>query len=361
MKKNATAIFLFLIVCTASVGLLLFPKEISHAVHESLSTCVNTLLPTLFPFLVLSGFLVKSKIIYPLEQLLEPFMRPLFHLSGVCASPLLIGLIGGYPTGARTAVALYRDGLCSRREAEQLLAFCNNCGPGFILGSIGCCVFYNISCGILLFLAHSMSAVLIGLLLTATLPVPAEQDAYTRKEVTFSLPTAFVASVTEAMHAFIDLSAFVLCFSALTQLLQLSGLLHCLSSFLPFSEGNNAFFLLGLFEMTAGVLHLSIGSTMERAVLASALVGWGGFSVHCQVLSLIQGTDLSPKLYFKGKFLHGLLAAILTALFFQNEKAVYAVIACIFLILFTLFHFRKKEWKKSGEGIIMIKKKLLRS
>ncbi len=64
-------------------------------------------------------------------------MAPLFRAGGACSSALALGFVGGYPVGARTAIALYENGQCSKTEAERLLAFCNNSGPAFILGGGG--------------------------------------------------------------------------------------------------------------------------------------------------------------------------------------------------------------------------------
>ena len=74
-------------------------------------------------------------------SLLSPLMRPLFSLSGAGASALALGLCGGYPVGARTAAALVENGSLPREEGERLLAFCNNAGPGFLLGVCGAGVF----------------------------------------------------------------------------------------------------------------------------------------------------------------------------------------------------------------------------
>jgi len=343
MKKNVPAFVLSLTVCGAALGLIVFPQEVSRAVRDGLSLCTDTLLPTLFPFLVLSGFLIKSGLAAPLGRILEPIMQPLFHLPGVCSSAFLLGLVGGYPTGAKTALALYRSGQCSRREAEQTLAFCNNCGPGFLLGSIGFGVFGSLSCGVLLFFTHALAAVLTGILLAAPHPISLSTGKTSTEKP--SMPAAFVASVTESMQAFLNLSAFVLCFAAITCLAQLSGLISALAVLLPFSQENSTCFLLGLLEMSTGTLQLSHGTAAEQMILTSAIVGWGGLSVHCQVLSLMEDTELSPSLYFKGKALHALLSALLCTLFLTRSMILGAA---VFITVATV-RFRKKAVEKKRQ------------
>lgn len=344
MRKTIVSAVLFLSVCAATLGLLLYPQEISQAVSNTLAICTGTLLPTLFPFLILSGFVIKSSLTTPIGRILEPLMRPLFRLPGTCASALLLGLIGGYPTGAKTVVSLYQDGQCSRKDAEHALAFCNNCGPGFLLGSIGYGLFNNLSCGLLLWGSHALSAVLTGMIFanpqnTATLPTSKRAQ-----KPEMSPCTALVSSVTDGIQAFLNLSAFVLCFSALTCLIRLSGILDAFPLLLPCSNENGEWFFLGLMEMTAGTLNLTSGPVSERLILISTLVGWGGLCVHCQVLSLIQHTDLSAGSYFFGKGLHGILSGFFTACFLLG--GVFLMLLT-FVFSCTIVYFRKKSVEKN--------------
>ena len=49
------------------------------------------------------------------------------------------------------------------------------------------------------------------------------------------------------------------------------------------------------------------------AVVAAALLGWGGLSVHCQTASVLDGTNVPLDRYFLGKALQSLLSALLAA------------------------------------------------
>ena len=124
-----------LLCCT--LALLCWPKEISAAVQEGLKLCYNVIIPSLFPFFILSSLMISLGLAGYLGRLFEPVMRPLFRLPGSCAAVLALGFVGGYPIGARSALTLYESGGCTKTECERLLAFCNNSGPAFILGVVG--------------------------------------------------------------------------------------------------------------------------------------------------------------------------------------------------------------------------------
>ena len=124
-------------VLCATLALMLYPQESMQAARDGLTLCGNVIIPSLFPFFVLSSLVVELGLAGYLGRMLEGVMRPLFNVSGVCASAFALGFVGGYPVGARTAIDLYQKGMCTRTEAERLLAFCNNSVPAFILGVVG--------------------------------------------------------------------------------------------------------------------------------------------------------------------------------------------------------------------------------
>lgn len=352
MKKTSlsqTAAGLALLI--ASLALVCFPKEISLAVSQGLQTCTTLLLPNLFAFFVVSSMVVKLGLSGKLEQLFQPLMRPLFRLPGSCSCALMLGLLGGYPTGARIAVSLYQEGRCSRMQIQRLLTFCNNCGPAFLFGAVGSGIFGHVKYGLCLTCVHIGAAVLTGVILNRRAPDTAVSPMNASSGRPTSLSAAFVDSVTDSMHALLNLFAFVLCFSAITQLVILSRLPELLGTrFLPFlSPENSPYFLLGLLEMTLGVTHLSAGGIQECLILTSALLGWGGLSVHCQVLSLLRDTDLSPTLYFMGKALHAFLSAFLMAALFHPEVLGLMVGGGLVLIPCTA---PKKSSGKSAKGIV---------
>lgn len=278
-------------------------------------------------------------------------MRYAFRLPGSCASALVLGLIGGYPTGAKTAVELYRSGLCSRDEAQRLLSFCNNCGPAFLFGVVGCGIFRHPRYGLLLTGIHYAAALLTGLVTNRCAHIPLRRQ---RSHLTPPTPlaAAFVESVAGALRAMLDLCSFVLCFGAITKLLSLSGLPRRAANFLlPFltpQTGEN--FLLGLLEMTHGVTAPSAEMLPIRLILTAGLLGWGGVSVHCQVLSLLRDTNLSAAPYLKGKALHGALSMLLM------WGAMYGVeMACLITgcsLLFLPCMGAKKSSGKSTKGIV---------
>ena len=306
----------------AAAALMLWPKEAMEAARDGLTLCANVIVPSLFPFFVLSSLVVELGLAGYLGKLLEGVMRPLFRVGGACASAVALGFIGGYPVGARTALSLYQKGMCTRTEAQRLLAFCNNSGPAFILGVVGAGVFASSRAGVLIYLAHAAASVCVGVLFRfyGREKGGAEGHAPPCIRVT-SFPAAFTTAVRDSFFSTLNICAFVVFFTVVIRLLTLSGLLTGLADGLGLllaPLGLDALWsrrlLTGALELTSGVSTLmGEGSLTGRLSMAAFLLGWAGLSVHCQVLSFLGESDLSPRTYLLGKFLHGIFSAFFTA------------------------------------------------
>ena len=288
--KNAA---LALLLAAFAAALLLFPAEAAEAARQSVQLCLHTVLPALFPFFVLSSLLVACGGAQVFGRALEPFMRPLFHLSGAGAAALALGLVGGYPVGARTAAELYRGGCLSRKEAEQLLAFCSNAGPGFILGVCGTAVLHSTRAGLYLYLVHVAAAVLTGVILCRLTGGENTAARPPRRAQGQNLAAAFPAAVRDSFAAAWSVCGFVVIFAVV---------LRYVTLLLPPNP-----LLVGFVELTNGVLSLS--ADRRGFTLCAVFLAWGGLSVHAQTLSVLEDSGLSARFYFLGKAMQAALSA----------------------------------------------------
>lgn len=280
----------------AAALLLLRPQKAASAVRAGLALCAGTVVPSLFPFFAAISLLLQLGAAEALGRLCAPIMRPLFRMRGVCALPLLAGLLGGYPSGAGAAAGLYQQGSISRQEAELLLGFCDNCGPAFLLGYVGAGVLGNTGAGALLFLIHAVSALLSGMLLCRLCRDRGTVPAGKRRAVrTVSFPQALTASVSGAMQSMLNICAFVVLFRVLAALPPVP---------LPFP-------VLGALEMVSAAAALPAGRAAFPA--AAAAVGWGGLSVHCQAMSLAAPAGLSFRWHWLGKAVQAALSFLLAS------------------------------------------------
>ena len=107
---------LLAVLCCFS-ALLLLPEVSAQAARDAMLLCAQTLIPSLFPFFVLSSLLIACGASELLSALLSPLMRPLFGLSGAGAA----ALAGQNSLGGAVTVPLTPRALTERLRDGSLL------------------------------------------------------------------------------------------------------------------------------------------------------------------------------------------------------------------------------------------------
>lgn len=306
----------------AGAFLFLFPAQSAQGARAGVELCLELLIPALFPFFVLSSLFISTGLAQACFQPLEGIIRRLFGVSGPGAAAFCLGLIGGYPTGARAVAQLREQGACSQKEAQRLSLFCNNCGPAFFLGAVGVGVFQCKNAGFLLLGANLLAALLVGLLANwfhgpAEAPLLSSSAEINRA----SFLTVFPECVRSAFSATLGVCAYVILFSVVAALADCTGLLsaigQAIGQLLPCTDGAllGRSFCIGSLEISTGTAVLQNTESLSLALpLAAFLLGWGGLSVHCQSLPFWRQAGVPAAPYLKAKVLQGLLATGWTAL-----------------------------------------------
>ncbi|MBQ9761401.1 MAG: hypothetical protein IJW16_08665 [Clostridia bacterium] len=293
--------------------LLLILRNSSIAIEymsRGLRLCAHTVIPSLFPFMVLSELIVSGGIGKTLlRQIGKPFCR-LFRLSadGCCA--VLLGMLCGFPIGARSACLSYRQGQIGKNEAERILCFSNNPSSAFLITAVGGSLWGNPRFGIALYLTVLLSALITGALV-ARLPM------FYRKEDTQSLilehipPSRGAMLFTEAMRASVRsillVCAYVVFFSALI------GTFNFMPGVQKLPAAGQAI-LFCLFELSTGMSQAAtLANPTVAALLCAFCAGWSGISVHCQALAICDKSGLSLQPYILAKLFQSLLAPLLFA------------------------------------------------
>lgn len=293
--------------------LILRNSEIAiEYINRGLLLCAKTVIPSLFPFMVLSELLVSGGIENALPKWVLSPLRRLFGLpdAGCCA--VLLGMLCGFPVGAKCALLAFERGALTREEASRALTFSNNPSSAFLISAVGVSLWGNRRFGVALYATVLTVSVITGIVTnqlrkkgTGSFSVSLDSYCTVRPLRGAKLFTEAVRSSTGSI---LLVCAYVVFFSALMGTLNI--VLAALD--LPTSVST---FLFCLFEISGGVSQASaLGSPVLAAALCAFAAGWSGLSVHCQVLSVCDGKGFSFRAYFLAKLLQGLLAAILFGL-----------------------------------------------
>ncbi len=281
------------------------------AVADSVSLFFMKILPALFPFYVAANILIRSPICIKASRGLSPLTKILFGLPGEAGIALFVGAVSGYPAGAKITADLYRDGLVNRQEAYTLSAFTNNCGPLFLIGTVGVGMFNSSKIGFTLWLIHLLSALLTGIIFRTHSSVPSVQGLSPHKKTLrqgLSPHKNFSTVVAESMMAMIPVGASIIFFSALVALLNAMNLIP---------QGLSP--LTGILEITNGISAAAKNPTLTLPVrlgIVSAISSWAGISVHIHVAGILSNAALSCKKYIMGKICQTIISTIISLSFF---------------------------------------------
>lgn len=333
LKKNSFAIiFLSFTLC-----LLIFSQSNLIAVKSGLALWATSVVPSLFPFFVSTELLMHTNIIKILGFLLNPFMKPLFNIRGEGSFAFIMGIISGYPIGAKIAATFREKKICTKAECERLLSFTNNSGPLFIIGTVGVLMFKNTTIGLLLFITHLLGCITVGFIfrfwkknskndtINNTIIEGYNITSNSKTISLYNLGEILSESITNSISTLLIIGGFVVLFSSIISILKTSGILNILANFINpilnffnfdinFTQG----FLTGLLEITNGISTVSSVVCKKISInilLTAFLLGFGGISIFLQVLSITSKTDLSIKPYIYGKILHGLFSTFYTYIF----------------------------------------------
>lgn len=307
-----------------TLSLLMFSNNNLLAAQNGLILWATKVLPSLFPFFIATELLCQTNFTYILGKFLNKFMKPFFNVPGESAIAIILGTISGYPVGAKVVCNLKKQKIISKIEAERLISYTNNSGPLFILGTIGISLFGNKKIGIILLISHILASLLVGYFFKFWKKDKFDINYRETKFNSMSSPIKISElgeiignSIKKSIGTILTIGGFIVLFSVIISILQTSGILEIITSFLNsitnIPKEVLLSFITGFIELTNGVnLVASLGTSTLTILLTSFLLGFGGISVLLQVYSIIAKENISIKPYFYGKILQGIFSSIFT-------------------------------------------------
>ena len=292
--------------------------------------CLRTVIPSLFPFFVLSILFTGSILGTPVRILRLP--------GKLCGIPkgteplLLAGFLGGYPVGAQTISSAYHAGQLQKNDAHRMLAFCNNAGPSFLFGMTAP-MFPDKGMVWTLWLIHMVSAVLTAVIL------PRNQTGNVRLQT--APPVTLSAAMTKALSVMASVCGWVILFRVIIQFLD-----RWILWILPDAAKVP---IIGMLELSNGCCELLvIENTGLRFLVCAGMLAFGGLCVTMQTVSVTKGLKLRS--YFFGKTLQTASSILLAYIFQLSFPARIGRIHCSEMalgiggfLLFTAIFLQKKK------------------
>lgn len=261
MKKKD--IFLLIILSVAAVFLIVFSGGMREGAYKGLALAENTIIPSLLPLLIIFLLIMKTGARDVMARAFGFLSYYIFNLPMVTIPAVIMGLAGGYPTGALLTQELFLSQEIDRAQAARLLRF-NFCGGcGFIITAVGTATLLNTEAGLILFLSNIIASVLIGFAMSFTQP-RIKKDFYSYRESP-PLGNSIADAVESSIKSVLSITAFVIFFGAVNNIASLPK------------------FVLPIVEITNGLCSGEKFSLPE----ISGYLAFGGLCIHMQLLPSI--------------------------------------------------------------------------
>ncbi len=301
MRKLLKSVVIIFLVAS----IVLYSDKMSAAASDGLNLWLKTIIPSLFPFMVISSWMSFNS--SGKKSGADKITLKLFGIPSFLMPVFAISFLSGYPIGAKIISSLYHSNKISRETAEHMLSFCNNPGIIFLASSVCSSMLSSKNSALFFIIVCVLSSLLTGVIYNLIFPLT-------------SAPVCFISEKAEKIHISDAIG------SAIKSILTVGGCIvffsvvtRAITVFIPAENTVINGLIGGILEFAGGIHTLASSSIPPKAVypLIAAVLCWGGFSVHLQSISVTGGCEPDFKKYLTAKMLCAGIAYLLAFFLFD--------------------------------------------
>lgn len=318
IKSFFTELIITIFIISFGTFLVFRPDISFNGVKEGVSLCCNILVPSLFPFIFLSSFMINSGVSSRIGKVISPVSK-IFNLPESSLSVVLLSMIGGFPVGAKGISDLFERKIINKEQAERMIWFCVNAGPAFILGVIGNSLIKDMKIAQIILISQIFSSLIIALLLSLNKKQNETNKVELSKKMSFS--ESLIYSCESSSFSIINMCILVIIFNVFSCFLGNLQFFSLCSRILPifgFPEGVSEIFPQIIVEVTKACELISLNGAFPP--LFSFAVSWGGLCVHFQVISIMKKIKINYLKFLSFRLLNAILSSFLTFLMIKFKN-----------------------------------------
>lgn len=302
MKKNIFNIIIIISFLILFFEILFNKRLIFDTISYSLNIWVNTLIPSMFPFFVISNILISYNITNYIPKIIKQIFSKIFNTREEIISIFFLSLFSGFPSNAINTKNLYNQKLITTEEAAHALTFTHFANPLFVLSTVAVLFLNNEKYGYLILFSHYLGNIMVGILFRKYSPT--NNINY---KTNINKSQSFSNTLIKAIKSSIDTLLLIL--GTLTCFLILSSLIINKLNINPYLSS----IIKGILEMTMGLkaISLIIIPDIYKVVISTMIISFGGLAVHLQVLSQLVETDISYQPFFVARLIHSIISGFI--------------------------------------------------
>ena len=286
----------------AAVILTVFSEKASDFAREALKVCALCVVPSVFPYMVISHMTVSCGIAHRLGRIL-PLSR-IFSLPSCATAPILLGALCGFPVGAKCACQMYLQGDITKEECEVLISLANNTGPSFVVSVIGASFFHSALFGWQLYFFQLLSSFLSALLINRIVFPFGKRKDIKDNEIPRISTFSFSRAVSDSCSSTVTVCGFIVFFSVI------SGFIV---DFAGRYSLDAAALIAAIAEFSKGTAHSATLGGIKGRFLCGLSLGFSGLCVFSQTYAITSPHGISLKRTVATKLIQGVLTGIMAA------------------------------------------------
>lgn len=301
MKKKLMD-FTFCLFCFISI-IFIFKnnKEVANIILEAVNLFFKKVFVSLFPMFILNDILINLNIPYYFYLLFNKLFLKVFHTSGLGAYVFIMSLISGTPSNAYILKELVELEKLSIEEANHFLTFTYFSNPLFLTVMLS--TIFNARIVLKIILCHYIANIIIGILMRNKAPKIVTNQKYTQNKSKSSIIKSINKSISTLLMILGTICFYMLLTFIVMNLLPDNLLIKTLiSGFLEITNGLNTITSLNFFIQI-------------KEIIATAIISFGGLSIHTQIKSILEDTKMNYSYFFKGRIMQTIISVILIILF----------------------------------------------
>lgn len=332
-KTTLKNLFFKALLLGLCVFLPIYSNIIGRGVKNGICLCVNTLIPSLFPFMILATFTINSGVFESPSLISSKLTKKLFYLPGYTYPAIILSFIGGYPVGAKMVKTLYEKNKINNEQLNRMMCFCANSGPAFTISMLGSTLLKNKTIGIIIFFSQLIAGLLVGAICGAKAKLSkkafysSENNVQNKKT---NIQEVLVDSVFSACESIIQMCSIIVLFIVIIHLAKSFAIselpiLNLLKK--DFIKTNVKMAMISLSEITYGCVYAT-KNQIPCGLIAFA-IGYGGFCTHLQIISILKNTKFRYKKFLVFRLINASLSAIIFYLviyFFEAPLPAFSAI-----------------------------------
>jgi len=312
MKKKFANFTLILFITFLIVNIFTKTNIVVSSIEFSINVFLKNIFSSLFPMFILTSILTSIGLPKLLGNVFNNICITLFKTKGISSYVFFSSLLSGFPSSGKIINELLEKQEINEIDASKILNFTFLANPLFVINTVGVMFLSNKKIGILIYICHVISNLIVGILFRKLYNVKENKKNINIKKELMSFNNhlnkvniikEFLESISKTLLTLLNVFGIITCFIILLNLINID--------INPMVDS----LFKGLIEQTTGLKYLSLTNiSYKLKVYASIfLISFGGLSIHAQIFNILSKYKIKYYPFLLARIIHALISVLLVS------------------------------------------------